>query len=359
MPPPASLSAAVLHALEVASPSEAERLCLMMQSWAVFVNTASLKHLAPGSESSAAASSFLSAAASIITKRCCAHQSSALISHSIAASVFSGRAISFCLKHAILHDVRLILAGNISKEKTGSCVCLLKSGDVSVRRAVLKHCVDVIGARISFPPMELLELLVEYLPGETSPPLQRKCFKRVAEILQHIARDRRHQQQQQQLTDDTGRSALGQLHAAVTAVMGQASAFISKAVQHNALLSSSSSTLLTQSTLSEKSIQAAVSAASAAASAALTLRLPAAEADTMFQLLFDAVSGSIALSDHPDVAEACASAVGASGVMRHSVWAARFSSCLLGLLQVSCCICIQTCLFPVCRHSSHASSAVR
>jgi hypothetical protein len=125
--------------------------------------------------------------------------------------------------------------------------------------------------------------------------------------------------------------------------MSHVSSLISNAVTH---ASPSASQLIpssitpppcnvSQRTLSEKSIQAAVGAAAAAASVARTIKLNAAESDSIFQHLFDAVNGSIVLSDHPDVAEACAAAVGASGVMRHNVWAAKFSICLLGLLQVS------------------------
>jgi hypothetical protein len=240
------------------------------------------------------------------------------------------------LKHGALSDVRAILTGGTSSAS------LLKSGDVSVRRAVLKHCVDVIGARTNFSPIELLQLLIRHLSEETAPPLHRKCLNRVAEVFQSIALGRHGQQQQQQPVHDTECNH-EQLRCAVAEVMSHVSSLISNAVTH---ASPSASQLIpssitpppcnvSQRTLSEKSIQAAVGAAAAAASVALTITLNAAESDSIFQHLFDAVNGSIVLSDHPDVAEACAAAVGASGVMRHNVWAAKFSICLLGLLQVS------------------------
>jgi hypothetical protein len=195
--------------------------------------------------------------------------------------------------------------------------------------------------------MELLHLLIRHLSEETVPPLHRKCFNRVAEVFQSIASGRhgqqqQQQQQQQQPVHDT-ECYLEQLRFAVAEVMSHISSLISNAVTYvspasSQLIPSSATPPLSnisQRTLSEKSIQAAVGAAAAAASVALTIKMDAAACDSIFQHLFDAVNGSILLSDHPDVAEACAAAVGASGVMQHNVWAAKFSSCLLGLLQVS------------------------
>lgn len=217
----------------------------------------------------------------------------------------------------------------------------MKSGDSAVRRAVLKHCFESSGgARARVPSLELLELLVEHLPNESAPPLQRKCLKRLAEILQSVVREF-DAPQQRHLPAEVVDSNFARLRVAVSEVMSFVCAFISSAVRHSASPSTSAaqpSTLAAAAqsspTLSEKSIQAAVGAAAAAASAATTACSPAADVEFIFQNLFHVVTGSIVLSDHPDVAEACAAAVASSGVMRHDVWAAKFSSCLLGLIQV-------------------------
>jgi hypothetical protein len=348
LPPSATLSSALLHALAVASPSEAERLCLMLQSLSKFVDTAAAASSASSPSSAAAeaaaeTSAFLSAAAHVITERCCTPQPSALVSHSIAACVFSGRAISFCLKRACLSDVRLILAGRSDSGGQGHWPSLMKSEDSAVRRAVLKHCFESSGgARATVPSLELLELLVEHLPNESAPPLQRKCLKRLAEILQSVVRELG-APQQRHLPAQVADSNFARLRVAVAEVMRFVCAFISNAVKHSAPASTSEAQPATLAanaqsspTLSEKSIQAAVGAAAAAASAATTACSPAADIEFIFQNLFHVVTGSIVLSDHPDVAEACAAAVASSGVMRHDVWAAKFSSCLLGLIQVCC-----------------------
>jgi hypothetical protein len=235
------------------------------------------------------------------------------------------------LKHATLDDIRRILAG------CSGCASLLLSSDVTVRRAVLKHCFDAKrGAASGFPLLELLELLVRHLPNESAPPLQRKCLKRLAEVMPVVSSGRflqQQQQQQQQQPDDGGRSSEpDRLSAVVAEIMRYVGTLVSKAVEDVAAVSSLSA-YGAPMTLSEKTIQAAVCAAAAAA-AAITHK-PDDETNGTFQQLLDVVTGSILLSNHPDVAEACAAAVGVSGVMQHDVWAARFSSCLLGLIQVS------------------------
>jgi hypothetical protein len=179
------LSGLVLYALAVASPSESERLCLMLRSLSDFVDftmTLSTPSSSPSEAATAAAaatSAFLSTAAHVLTERCCTNQLSTLASLSIAACVYNGKAISFCLKHATLDDIRRILAG------CSGCASLLLSSDVMVRHAVLKHCFDA-----------------------TAPPLQRKCLKRLAEVMRVVSSGRfLQQQQQQQQPDDGGTSA--------------------------------------------------------------------------------------------------------------------------------------------------------
>ncbi len=331
------LSGLALHALAVASPSESERLCLMLRSLSNFVDftttfsSSSSSSYAPSEGAAAAAaaiSTFLSTAAHVLTERCCTNQLSTLASHSIAACVHNGRAIPFCLKHATLDDVRRILAG------CSGSASLLRSSDVTVRRAVLKHCFDAKrGAASGFPVIELLELLVQHLPNESAPPLQRKCLKRLAEVMRIVSSGCFLQQQQQQQPDDGGSSSEpDRLSAAVAEIMSYVSTLVSKAVKNVAPVSSLSA-YGTPMTLSEKTIQAVVCAAAAAA-AAITHK-PDDETNGAFQQLLDVVTGSMLLSNHPDVAEACAAAVGVSGVMQHDAWAAKFSGCLLGLIQVS------------------------
>ncbi len=330
LPPSATLSQALLHALAVSSPSEAERLCLMLQSMSKFLNAiSSTLSSSTTAVQAAGTAAFLSEAAHILTRRCCTPQTCARVSHSIAACVYNGRAISFCLTHASLTDLHQLLVGS------SDVPSLLQSDDVSVRRAVLKHCFAVQrAAAAGFPLLDLLELLVRHLPNEMAPPLQRKCLKRVAEVLQSVTCEHICRRQQQAHGHDDSRSVLDRLHISVTSVMHHVSTLISQALQHKATPSIPVPTSGGRATLSEKTIQAVVYAAAAAAAAANFHRL-VDEANCIYQPLFIIVTGSITLSDHPDVAEACAAAVGASGVMQHEEWAAKFSSCLLGLLQVN------------------------
>lgn len=330
LPPSATLSQALLHALAVASPSEAERWCLMLQSLSKFVNTSAASTSSSLlSAQAAATSSFLSEAASALTERCCAPPTGNLASHSIAACVFGARAISFSLNHASQVNVRRILCGS---ERSTS---LLSSADVCIRRAVLKHCFGSgHGAAAALPLLELLELLVQHLPNETAPPLQRKCLKRVAEVLHCIVRGRVDKKQRPH-DDALIQPDPDRVSAAVASVMRHVSGVISQALQHKHASCLPGCVSGNRITLSEKNIQALVCAAAAAAAAAATdVRQPLQAMDGVFQHFFDAVTGSIALSDHPDVAEACAAAVGASAVMQHDVWAGKFSGCLLALVQV-------------------------
>jgi hypothetical protein len=86
--------------------------------------------------------------------------------------------------------------------------------------------------------------------------------------------------------------------------------------------------------ISDKTLQAAVAAAAASALVAATVQSPEFDVSEAFGQLLDIVSACTAISDHPDVAEACACAVRDSTVMQHDAWAAKYSSCLLGLIQV-------------------------